>query len=46
MLNAIRQFKNADEMKRKMINNGSTPSKGIHNYEIQESPEYDKSDLD
>ena len=46
MLNAIRQFKNADEMKRKMINNGGTPSKGINNYEIQEYPEYDKSDLD
>jgi len=45
MLNAIRQFKNADEMKRKMVNNG-TPVKGIHSNEIQESPDYDKSDID
>ena len=27
-LNAIRQFKSADEMKRKMVNHGSTPVKG------------------
>lgn len=45
MLNAIRQFKNADEMKRKMVNNG-TPVKGKHNNEVQESPDYDKSDAD
>jgi hypothetical protein len=28
-LNAIRQFKSADEMKRKMVNLGSTPIKGM-----------------
>ena len=46
MLNAIRQFKNADEMKRKMIKHSSQPIKEAHNNEIQEYPEFDKSDLD
>ena len=47
MLNAIRQFKNADEMKRKMVNNnGSIPVKSNRNNEVQESPDYDKSEVD
>ena len=34
-------------MKRKMVNNnGSTPVKGNQNNEVQESPDYDKSEVD